>query len=201
MRTSFFWYYEDWPEKGVETMVNFVGGVVSGVQSRPDEAIEESVVQHEWARDVMTRALARVERDHPDDRLAARPGWQRLASPEVLGFILRVNAFPSRDEAMPACARRFGDLDLLVTMLPVTEADRIRELMPRGYLTALDGIMRGFGIRPGRNDLAHWILCRDEDDGGTVAHLCYVPSTRDVTALMPWDLLSAEERERGTKSS
>ena len=200
MLSTFFWYYPDWPDKGTETMVNFAGGMVSSVQQRPSDPLDQAAVQHEWARDLITRQVARVATNHPDDRLVARPGWQRLTSPEVLDFVLNVNAFPARGERVPGRARRFGDLDLLVTMLPVIDSHRIRQLMPDGYLPVLDTLLRSFGLRPGRNDIAHWILCRDENDGGTVAHLCYVPSTREVTALMPWNLLSAEEQSRGTKT-
>jgi hypothetical protein len=69
--------------------------------------------------------------------------------------------------------------------------------MPGGYLVTLDGLLRARGIRPGGTDIAHWILCRDDDR--TMAHLAYVAADRSVSALLPWDLLSDEERAGGTQ--
>jgi hypothetical protein len=89
---------------------------------------------------------------------------------------------------------------VLVTLLGLIKSAWIRELMPGGYMPQLDRLLRASAIRLGEVDVAHWILCRDQD-GRSVVHLAYVPATRGITALMPWDLLSAEEQRRGFKTS
>jgi hypothetical protein len=94
-------------------------------------------------------------------------------------------------------SRRFGGLDVVVTPLNSTSTVAILAAMPGGYMAELDAILRSRGIRLGGTDIAHWILCRDGDQ--TAVHLAYISADREVPVLMPWDLLSDEERRRGSR--
>jgi hypothetical protein len=194
------WLYLDVPETGVETTVSFVNGRVTVARERPYDASARQVVRHDWAQELMLNHVARLEREFPDPGLTARPAWKRLTSQEVLEFALTARAYPAGPGRIGRCARRFGDLDVIVSLFEVTAPDQIRALVPNGYIAELMALVDGFGITPGKLDLAHWIIGRASTDD-TVAHLAFLPSARDITALMPWDLLSPDEQQGGSKIS
>jgi hypothetical protein len=58
-------------------------------------------------------------------RLARRPGWARLASDPVLGFVA---------SAGDGAARCFPDMHVVVSLLPEASPRRVRGLLPGGYL-------------------------------------------------------------------
>lgn len=152
-------------------------------------------VRHGWALEPMFRHLAWIELNGRPD-LMMRPAWKRLSRPELVDFVLDADAYPTPDGLIDCRAVRSGDLAVLVSLFEVTEPDQIRAAMPVGYLQVLDHLVESSRVRLDENEVAHWILCRDPVTERTAAHLAYLP-TRHVQALMPWDLLSEEERRGG----
>ncbi|RKN05392.1 hypothetical protein [Streptomyces radicis] len=151
-------------------------------------------VRHEWARALMARHLARIAADRPE--FAARPAWRALAGPAVAGFVLNADAHPPRPGQLGHTFRRFGPLSVLVSVFGTADAAAIREYLPGGYLPHLDHLARESGARLGGPDVAHWLLGHGRD-GRTVAHLAFIPASSSVRALVPWDLLSEDERALG----
>ncbi|WP_049580572.1 hypothetical protein [Streptomyces sp. SBT349] len=204
------WYYRDLPSRGMATVITFRRGVVARVTSRPAERAATDAgagppdragkgARHEWARELITRHIARVEADRPD--FAALPAWRRLTGADVLDFVLNADAHPRHPGQLGCRRRRFGSLTVLVSLFDIAAPDRIRDLLPGGYLPHLDHLLHrsgaGAGIGAGAGqDTAHWLLGR-APDGATVAHLAYLPASRGAGALVPWDLLSEAERRRG----
>jgi hypothetical protein len=194
------WLYIDIPNRGLETTVTFTNGAVSFARTQVYDASQREVVHHDWTYRLMINHLERMDRDWPDKRLIARPAWQRLATDEVLEFVETASAYPHAAGSIGRSAWRFGDLDVIVSLFEETDPDAIRAVMPDGYIPALSALVDGFGITPGKIDLAHWILgCASDTD--TVAHLAFIPATRDLTFMVPWDLLSPAERARGSKAT
>ncbi len=71
--------------------------------------------------------------------------------------------------------------------------------MPAGYLPVLNRLLHESGLRPGELDAAH-VIVGFGDDGTIAVHLAYLPAQRDIAFLVPSDLLSDEERGRGSTS-
>ncbi|PAZ17575.1 hypothetical protein CLM62_02335 [Streptomyces sp. SA15] len=193
-----WWYYKHVPEQGMDTSIAFEGGMVIDVQTRTLEPPGPASARHGWARELIIRHLDRVVKDQPG--LMTGVAYREMTSPPVLDFVLNADAYPSPDGQITCRTQQFGQVGVLVTLLDLVEPARIRELMPGGYMPQLDRLLRASAIRLGEVDVAHWILCRDHD-GRSVVHLAYVPASQGITALMPWDLLSAEEQGRGFKTS
>lgn len=154
-------------------------------------------VRHGWALEPMFRHLAWIELNGRPD-LMTRPAWKRLCQPEVLDLVLDVDAYPTADGLINCRAVRSGELAILVSLFEVTEPDQIRAAMPVGYLQVLEHLVDSARIDLDETEVAHWILCRDPATEQTAVHLTYLP-TRHGQALMPWDLLSEEERQGGEK--
>lgn len=140
-----------------------------------------------WVRRVVPQHMARVEATGMT--LTRRPGWRRLAGEDALAFVAA-----ARDGE----GRRFGDdLHVVVSLLPSTKPRRIRRLMAGGYIQWVDGVFRRAGAALGRVDVAHWLVC--VDGPARVLHLAYLSADRNVTALLPWELLSRAEKRGGRK--
>lgn len=54
--------------------------------------------------------------------------------------------------------------------------------------------MHSSGYSSGAVDLAHWMLLRDP--GNMSVTLTYLPAGQATIPLLPWDLLSSEERRK-----
>lgn len=189
-----FWLYLDVPVPGLETDIVFDQGRLSSAKVRGHGLPPQDGVEHPWAHELITEHVARVESDRHDG-LTSRAGWHALTGAEATDFVLNHPKQPSDPGPIQANARRFGELDVLVSLFDTTAADEIRGRMPEGYLTTLDTLLSARGIRLGDTDIAHWILGREGER--TVAHLTYVAADRSLPALMPWDLLSEAERAGG----
>lgn len=136
-----------------------------------------AVEHNPWVRATIPPQLARSS----GSCLAGRPGWARLASEPVLGFVA---------SAADGAARRFPDVHVVVSLLPEASPRRVRRRLAGGYLRWVAGVCRVAGARLGVVDVAHWLVCV----GGRRrhAHLAYLASDREV--LLPRALLSREER-------
>ncbi|MDX6247483.1 MAG: hypothetical protein QOF10_843 [Kribbellaceae bacterium] len=199
-RDSVSWLYLDVPP-GRETQVTLEGGVVTSARDLPYDASDVGRPGHEWARPLMADHLARTESDPVFAGLVRLPGWRRLGSPEVLDFVEITHAAPPGPYQIGRAARRFGELDVLLSFCELTSADQLRTTyLNRGYVPVLSDLVASFGIRPRQYDLAHWIFGRTSDSD-TVAHLAYVPAAAGVMIMMPWDLLSAAEQSGRSASS
>jgi hypothetical protein len=135
-----------------------------------------------WVRRVIPQHLAKI--DEAGDGLAWRPGWATLSTQAALAFVAR---------ARDATARRFGDVQIVVSLLNETKPRRIRKLMPGGYFTWADRVFAAAGVSHGAQepDIAHWLVCADRS--GAEVHLGYFArSTRE--ALLPWDVLTRAEQ-------
>ena len=152
------------------------------------------MAQQEWARDLVIGHLARSALKVP--HLAARPGWRRLGSPEVIEFILNGRPGITTSSGMEATGRVFGDLAVLVSVPEVVSRWRLQLLLPGGYLASLERMVLANGIDYKNRDIAHWVLCKGKVR--TAAHLSYGAGPGN-NPLMPWDLLSAAERRAAPK--
>jgi hypothetical protein len=185
------WLYLDVPP-GRETTLTLKDGVVVSAQERPYDGSDRELPEHGWAQARMEGHFAKVEGDPTFAEIVQVPGWQRLRSTEVREFVQNTYA-TSKPDQIGRAARRFGELDVVVSYCELTAlADLRPTYFANGYLPVLSRLIEDFGIRPRQYDLAHWILGSTRDSG-TIAHLAYVPSA-DVMMLMPWDLLSDAER-------
>jgi hypothetical protein len=200
LRDSVSWLYLDVPP-GRETRVTLEDGVVTSARELPYDASEFRRPGHEWARPLMADHHARTEADPTFAGLVRLPGWRRLRTADVLEFVEITHAAPPRPHQLGRAARRFGEVDVLVSFCELTAADQLRSTyFPDGYLPVLSDLVTSFAIRPRQCDLAHWIFGRTSDSD-TVAHLAYVPAADGVMSMMPWDLLSAAEQSGGRASS
>lgn len=191
---TLFWIYLDAPRPGMEIDITFNQGRLASAKVRAHGLGPQLGGEHPWVPQLITDHVARIESER-EDGLASRAAWHALTDPDVTDFVADHPKQPSGPGQFQASARRFGELDVLVSLLDVTSADEIRTRLPSGYLATLDGLLRLRGIRPGETDIAHWILGSDDDR--TVAHLAFVAADRSVTAVLPWDLLTDEERRGG----
>lgn len=195
-RRSEWWEYKDLPKRGRTTYVEFRRGRVGEVRVERDKRrwFGRRTPSVEWARRVMREHLDRVD----SVPLTARAGWHLLRDADTIEFAAGVDEYPNSGSQVPCRARRFvgGDgvkLDVLVTILPFTDTERIRGALTKrsgSYRALLADLVEDFAIRPNDSDVAHWVLGRDGDD--TVAHLAYVPGEAEVTGLLPVDLMSDE---------
>jgi hypothetical protein len=188
---TLFWLYLGVPEPGQETDIVFEHGRLSSVKVRPHAAPARDGVEHEWARRFITDHVARMERNHPD-LVDGRTAWRTMTGAEVVAFLLDNPKRPSAPGQIQATARRFGDLDVLVSLFDTTDPNAIRSRMPGGYVTCLDSLLRARGIRVGGTDVAHWMLCRAGNQAAV--QLAYLPADRSVGAILPADLGSDDER-------
>jgi hypothetical protein len=199
-RDSVSWLYLDVPP-GRETRVTLDDDVVTSAREQPYDPSEFRRPGHEWARPLMADHLAKTESDPTFAGLVRLPGWQRLRSADVLKFVEITHAAPPRPSQLGRAARRFGEVDVLVSFCELTSADQLRAAyFPEGYLAVLSDLVSSFGIRPRQLDLAHWIFGRTSDSD-TVVHLAYVPAADGVMIMMPWELLSAAEQSGRSASS
>jgi hypothetical protein len=188
-----WWLYADWPKPGVEITVAFTYGKLTSYAERPWYPPEDEVVWDDWAHGVMVDHIATMEAEFADERLVDQPGWFDLTTQDVLDFVLAARADPIGPGRIGHSARRFEDVDVIVSKFEITDPARIRTYLPNGYLPTLATLLTGFGITPRERDLAHWVLGHDPD-GGTVAHLGYIPADDDVTTLVPAELLAPGEQ-------
>lgn len=194
-----YWLYHDVPP-GRETNVVLKNGVVTLAEDKPYDESNRHLPEHEWTRELMANHLARVEADPTFAELPRLPGWQRLRSAEVRDFAENTYAAAQPPDQLGRAARRFGELDMIVSYCELTSPGQLRATYFRdGYLPVLGRLIDDFGIRPGRYDLAHWIFGRTSDSD-TIGHLAYVPAGGAIR-LMPWDLLSAGEQSGRSASS
>jgi len=160
----------------------------SGPTSTRQERASKLIVDH----------VERVVKDRPD--LMTSVAFRELTSTDTLDFIVNADAWPSPDGHITFRAKRLNQVIVLVSLVGTIDPSRIRNLMPAGYLPELDRLLHESGLRPGELDAAHVVLGLDAD-GRTAVHLAYLPAQRDITFLTPWDLLSDQERNRGSKTS
>ncbi|WP_309063444.1 hypothetical protein [Streptomyces sp.] len=140
-----------------------------------------------WVRRVVPQHMLRIAATGM--ALTRRPGWKRLAGEDALAFVAG---------ARDGDGRRFGDdVHVVVSLLPSTKPRRIRRLMPGGYIQWVDGVFRRAGASLGRVDVAHWLVC--VDGSARVLHLAYLSADRNVTPLLPWEVLSRAEKRGGRK--
>ncbi|MEO3923098.1 hypothetical protein ABGB07_04360 [Micromonosporaceae bacterium B7E4] len=185
------WYYAGFPD-GQSTTISFRRGVVDAVTSSPHKRVQASP-QHEWARELVVAHVGRAEAS--GQRVTASAAWHRLASAEVMDFVLDAddNAYPPTPGRIGGNARQFGDLTVLVSMFKVTRPQQIRRLLPGGYMSQFFWLLDQFCVRLGESDVAHWTLCRE--NAHKTVHLSYLPAeTEGMSALLPIDLLSGKER-------
>lgn len=97
----------------------------------------------------------------------------------------------AQDEA----ARQFKDVLIIVSLWSETDPDRIRKLMPDGCIGWVNEVTRAAGLTPTvqQTDAAHWLVCADRDL--RVVHLGYF-AFPEGPSMLPWDLLTPEERRR-----
>jgi hypothetical protein len=143
-----------------------------------------AVERNPWVRDTIPPHLAKGS----GLRLARRPGWARLASEPALGFVA------SADDGTARC---FPDVHVVVSLLPEASPRRVRRLLPGGYLRWVDGVFRVAGTRLGVIDVAHWLVC--VNGRRRTVHLAYLANDRRESALLPWELLTRDERHGDAK--
>jgi hypothetical protein len=139
-----------------------------------------------WVRSMIPQHLANV--GHDGNACARRPGWATLTSASAMAFVAN---------AQDGAVRHFDDVHVLVSTFAETEDERIRALMPGGYLTWADDVWAAAGGMSGNVDLAHWILGTGSQR--CVVHLCYITASSPRTIMWPWDLLSAAEQEQASR--
>jgi hypothetical protein len=188
---TLFWLYLDVPEPGQETDIVFGQGRLTSVKARPHPTPARDGVEHEWARRFITDQVARMERNHPE-LIEGRTAWRTMTGTEVAAFLLDNPKQPSAPGQVQANARRFGDLDVLVSLFDTTDPNAIRSRMPGGYVACLDSLLRARGIRVGGTDVAHWMLCRAGNQAAV--QLAYLPADRSIGAILPADLRADAER-------
>ncbi|MER0244975.1 hypothetical protein AAHZ94_23875 [Streptomyces sp. HSW2009] len=192
LRDRCWWLYRDVPRPGVEVNVNFRGGRVVEARVRPYDRSAYSVFRHDWARVPMLDEIAAVERALPDGRLTGRPGWRVLADGPALEFALSSYAYPAEPDDVGRAARRFGPVDVVVSLFDVAEPERIRAVMRDGYVAELHALADKLGLLPRRLDLAHWVIGRSPD-GGATAHLSFLPVDATIAPHYPSALLGPGE--------
>ncbi|MBB4912562.1 hypothetical protein H4W32_006978 [Actinophytocola algeriensis] len=133
-----------------------------------------------WVWRTAPEHLARVEAT--GFGVVRRPGWARLATSGALSFL---------GCARDGDARRFPELQVVVSVFPSARPRRVRRLMPGGYSRWVDTVFARAGVRMDDGDAAHWLVC------GRVLHLAYFSPDPDTAPLVPWDLLSRAEKRGG----
>lgn len=194
-RRSLWWLYVDVPEPGTGLNVAFAGGRLTDVGEFPIDQPGRGENVNGWAEQVVAWQLVKVEREFPGQP-TVRPAWRRLAGTEVMDFVLTTQgARPGDDGRLGSNARRFDDLDVIVSVVDVAAPELVQTYLPGGYFAELAHLVEGHGITPRKLDLAHWIL-GNPPDGPRTAHLAYLPAERGAMGVMPWDLLSPAERKK-----
>jgi hypothetical protein len=159
-----------------------------------------SDADRERARDLIVRHVDRVVNERP--RLMLKVDYQQLTSASSLDFVVNADAPPTPGGQITCVAKQIYSW-VLVSTFDDVEPSQVRAMMPRGYLPQLNRLLRTSGVRRvghlhQLSSVAHWTLCRGRD-GRIAVHLAYVPAYRPVATLMPWDLLSDEERRRDSQ--
>ncbi|WP_242910089.1 hypothetical protein [Actinomadura terrae] len=185
---ALWWLYEDVPRPGITTQIAFTQGVVELVKTW-EAPMGQASEPREWVRGLVGGHVARMEQDYPE--LARYPGWRELTGPQVRDFLVNVPASLDEGLAIYALARRFGHLDVLVSTFATVDTARIRERLPDGYVQRLIELVALFGIRPWTTDVAHWILCRENEK--IAVHLAFVPVVQGVPCLLPGDLRTSHD--------
>lgn len=149
---------------------------------------------NEWARPLMVKHVERMTADLTAE-LTGRETWRELGGPAVLDYVVNADLTPPPGRQIAHRNQVFGGLFLVVSFFPTVKYRKIRkELLPNGYLALLDPIMHSSGYASGAVDLAHWMLLKDP--GNMAVTLTYLPAGRATIPLLPWDLLSSEERRK-----
>jgi hypothetical protein len=120
-----------------------------------------------WVRRAIPAHLAK----HARSAVAQRPGWARLGSELAVSFVAC---------AVDGARRWFGDVHVVVSVLPEARPRRVRRLMPGGYLVWAEGVLRG--AQHGHIDVAHWLVCGERN-----VHLAYWAAGEPL--LLPEKLL------------
>lgn len=189
LRNRRWWLYRDVPRAGVEINISFRNGRVVEAREHPYDLAAYTVFRHDWARAPVLREIARVAGGPAGGRLSGRPGWRRLGSAPVMEFVLTAYAYPTEPDEVGRAARRFGELDVIVSLFETTAAERMRATMPGGYVAELRSLADRFGLLPRRLDLAHWVIGRGPG-GGAVAHLAFLPADGEVAPHYPGALVA-----------
>jgi hypothetical protein len=199
-----YWLYLDVPPGRESNIVLDENGVVVSATERPYDARDRPSAGNTWAKRAVAEQRAKVERQPTFAELVRLPGWQRLGGPDAVRFVVDTFATADNPTDLARRARRFGELDVFLSVGPHLDAAAIRAAyFADGYLPVLARFMEDFGIRPGQYDLAHWIFGhapRRMRKSAWVAHLAYIPADGGITAVLPWELLSPGEQSRGSLS-
>ncbi|WP_067900297.1 hypothetical protein [Nocardia vaccinii] len=150
----------------------------AGVEQRVGAVVWDSVAWNEtnaWVRELIPIHLERAEREDPE--LARQRSWIMLEDEPAMAFVAR-----ARDGE----GLRFDDVYIAVSQVTETAPQRIRKLMPGGFLEWSSGVLNGLGAPVGELDIAHWVVATDHS-GNKVLHLAYFARGRH--ALLPTDLI------------
>jgi hypothetical protein len=196
-----YWLYLGMPP-GRETNIVLDNDIVVSATERPYDAGDWGSAGNTWAVPAMAKQRSHVERQPTFAELVRLPGWHRLGEPDVIQFVVDSFATGETPTDLGRTARRFGELDVLLSIGPHLHPQEVRPAyFPDGYLPVLSRFVHDFGIRPGQYDLAHWILGHDPARKPSwSAQLTYVPANRNIITMYPWDLLSPEEQSHGSLS-
>lgn len=155
-----------------DTLRRMTAYTVEAAAGRRVVAVTWADETNAWVRRMIPARMAKVS------GLARRAGWVRLATEPALAFVA---------SARDGDGRRFPEVHVVVSVLPEARPRRVRRLMGGGYLTWVDGVLHGAGVRLGEVDVAHWLVC-----GQRTVHLAYLAT--DAPALLPRELLSRAEK-------
>jgi tetratricopeptide (TPR) repeat protein len=121
---------------------------------------------------------------------------KRLLQTEVLSFTLKAmtdklqESFQNNRHHWQS--RRFGDLCLIVSVVPALDAAKARTYFQGKYLPFTEDQLKVLGGEFGQVNFAHWVLCSDGNKMGV--HLTIIPAAQGGMLLFAQEMLTEKEQ-------
>lgn len=168
-----------------------------GQQRESLKIFEQSLRQH----------LSRMERNCATAKgfHIMKPLWDNLLRPDILAF-----ATSSIDQELKKSladqlhhyqARRFEDIYVAVSTIPVVNPSEARAFFGCGYFGFMDVLLNECGYGAGDLHLAHWIFCYDGRQ--QAVHLTFMPAAKmsraqgpNIIGVLAQDLMTVAEKSQ-----
>ena len=121
---------------------------------------------------------------------------KKLLRTDILTFTVKVVVDELQEslknDQQRSQSRKFSDLCLIISIVPVLDAIQARSYFQGQYLTFVEDRLRDIGGEFGKNNIAHWVLCSDGNKMGV--HLTLIPAETQGLFLFAHEMLSDSER-------